>query len=56
MKKKNQAGLPPCKTIGIAKMDVRKSNKNSFSGQYWLVPTIAKMDAIKIFITTIPGG
>jgi len=53
---KNQADLQPCKTIGIAKMDARKSNKNRISGQYWLVPAIAKMDAVEIFITSIPGS
>lgn len=43
------------KTIGIAKMDARKSCNQSFLGQFWLVPTIAKMDPVKIFITTVPG-
>jgi hypothetical protein len=44
----------PVKTIGIAKMDVRKSCNKSLLGQFWLVPTIAKMDPVKIFITTAP--
>ncbi|OEU62440.1 MAG: hypothetical protein BBJ57_05420 [Desulfobacterales bacterium PC51MH44] len=44
----------PSKTIGIAKMDARKSSLQSLSGQYWLVPTVAKMDAVKIFIATVP--
>lgn len=43
------------KTIGIAKMDARKSCNQSLLGQFWLVPTIAKMDPVKIFITTVPG-
>ena len=43
------------KTIGIAKMDARKSCSQSLLGQFWLIPTIAKMDPIKIFITTVPG-
>lgn len=45
----------PVKTIGIAKMDVSKSCNESLLGQFWLVPTIAKMDPVKIFITTAPG-
>jgi len=56
MRRENQADLQPCKTIGIAKMDARKANKNRISGQYWLVPMIAKMDAVEIFITSIPGS
>jgi len=43
------------KTIGIAKMDARKPIGHTLSGQYWLVPEVAKMDAVKIFITAIPG-
>ena len=42
------------KTIGIAKMDARKSREYNLSGEYWLVPTVAKMDAVKIFITSVP--
>jgi hypothetical protein len=56
MRRKNQADSQPCKTIGIAKMDARKVNKDKIFGQYWLVPMIAKMDAIEIFITSIPGS
>lgn len=49
-----------CKTkapesIGIAKMDAGKSPNESLFGQYWLVPTVAKMNPVKIFITTVPG-
>lgn len=43
------------KAFGIAKMDARKPFSNSLLGQFWLVPTIAKMDPVKIFITTAPG-
>lgn len=45
---------PLSKTIGIAKMDARKSNSQNLLGYFWLVPTIAKMDPVKIFITTAP--
>jgi hypothetical protein len=43
------------KTIGIAKMDPSKPNNHRLLGQYWLVPTIAKMDPVKIFIVTASG-
>ena len=43
------------KTVGIAKMDASKAYTQSLLGQFWLVPTIAKMDPVKIFITTAPG-
>jgi len=43
------------KTIGIAKMDARKSFNQSILGQFWLVPTIAKMDPVKIFIAKAAG-
>lgn len=52
MKKKHS--YKPSKSIGIAKMDSRKPIVQNLSGQYWLVPTVAKMDAVKIFITSIP--
>ena len=51
---KQQHSPKPSKIIGIAKMDARKSRVQSLSGQYWLVPTVAKMDAVKIFIASIP--
>jgi chromosome segregation ATPase len=41
----------------IAKMDASKSRETSgnasFSGQFWLVPVIAKMDALKVNIYRI---
>ncbi len=54
-RRRSRSRVQPVKTLGIAKMDARKSNKNSISGQYWLVPAIAKMDAVEIFITSIPS-
>lgn len=42
------------KSIVIAKMDARKSHNHGLFGQYWLVPTVAKMDPIKIFIAPMP--
>ena len=40
--------------VGIAKMDARKPLQNGLCGEFWLVPVIAKMDAVKIFIAAIP--
>ena len=44
----------------IAKMDSSKclgtSGSATFSGQFWLVPVIAKMDALKVNIYGIPGS
>ena len=55
-KRRNPACTQPCKTIGIAKMDAGESGINNLSGRYWLVPAIAKMDAVEIFIACIPGS
>ena len=46
---------PSRKTINIAKMDARDCSKISLSGQYWLVPIVAKMDPVKIFIASVSG-
>jgi len=44
----------------IAKMDASKSSatsgKTGFSGQFWLVPMIAKMDALKVNIYEITAS
>ena len=44
----------------IAKMDASKpfgtSGRTTFSGQFWLVPVIAKMDALKVNIYGIPAS
>jgi hypothetical protein len=40
----------------IAKMDAGKFYKDGLSGPFWLVPEIAKMDAVKIYIHRISGG
>ena len=49
---KNKAHAKASKTIGIAKMDSSKSSSQGLLGQYWLVPIVAKMDPVKIFIAT----
>jgi hypothetical protein len=38
----------------IAKMDPSKSDNFQILGQFWLVPVIAKMDALKVNIVKIP--
>lgn len=48
-------GLDMPRHVGIAKMDARKALRNGLCGEFWLVPMIAKMDAVKIFIAAIPG-
>ncbi|MFH1336531.1 MAG: hypothetical protein ABII96_08435 [Candidatus Zixiibacteriota bacterium] len=43
----------------IAKMDASRSGKSSVGswlpGSFWLVPVIAKMDALKVILHRIPG-
>ncbi len=56
MKKRIRACPESNKTVVIAKMDARKSRPDRLSGQYWLVPMVAKMDAVKIFIASIPSS
>ena len=51
---KNKATSKTSKTIGIAKIDSSKSRNQGLLGQYWLVPVVAKMDPVKIFIATAP--
>ena len=38
----------------IAKMDASKSDYFQILGQFWLLPVIAKMDALKVNIVKIP--
>ena len=40
----------------IAKMDPSNINKFQVLGQFWLIPLIAKMDALKVNILKIPTG
>lgn len=39
----------------IAKMDASKSNNFKILGQFWLIPVIAKMEALKVNILKIPN-
>lgn len=56
MKKQEIQASKPSKSVGIAKMDARKPCNDNLSGEYWLVPTIAKMDVRKVFIACVPGN
>ena len=38
----------------IAKMDASKSDSFQALGQFWLIPVIAKMDALKVNIVKVP--
>lgn len=38
----------------IAKMDASRSDSFQMLGQFWLIPVIAKMDALKVNIVKIP--
>lgn len=38
----------------IAKMDASKSDNFEVLGQFWMVPVIAKMDALKVHLLKIP--
>lgn len=41
-------------TSSIAKMDASRSDSFQMLGQFWLIPVIAKMDALKVNIVKIP--
>lgn len=56
MQRRGNQASKSSKSIGIAKMDARNPSKDKLSGEYWLVPTVAKMDAVKIFITSVPAN
>jgi len=56
---RNTRRAPPDKESpkrNIAKMDATKRRTHGLSGQYWLIPLIAKMDVRKIYIHAIPDG
>jgi hypothetical protein len=44
-----------CPTAVIAKVDSSTSRKYNLIGRYWLVPMIAKVDALKVNIVEIPS-
>lgn len=44
---------PPTPSL-IAKMDASKSDNFEVLGQFWMIPVIAKMDALKVNLLKIP--
>jgi hypothetical protein len=38
----------------IAKVDASSSHKMKVAGEFWMVPVIAKVDALKVYIYEIP--
>lgn len=52
-KRVGHSGAPPNLSV-IAKMDARNPLPVQLAGEFWLVPTIAKMDAAKINFRIIP--
>jgi hypothetical protein len=47
-------GRDPTTPSVIAKMDASKSDNFEVLGQFWMVPVIAKMDALKVNLLKIP--
>jgi len=53
-RKARPAAFPGTVDTPIAKMDLSKIDNFQVLGQFWLVPVIAKMDALKVNILKIP--
>ena len=53
---KRRHEAPGSKETILAKMDARKPCKQNLSGEFWLVPVLAKMDAVKILFAEIQDG
>lgn len=57
-KRRRSRGAIKMDVTAIAKMDALRSGKSSVDswlpGSFWMVPTIAKMDAIKVIMHPIP--
>jgi hypothetical protein len=58
-KRRHSRDVVKMDALVIAKMDALKSGKSSVGswlpGSFWLVPVIAKMDAIKVILHRIPS-
>jgi len=58
-KSRHSQGVDKMDASVIAKMDASRSGKTSVGswlpGSFWLVPVIAKMDAIKVILHRIPS-
>ncbi len=51
---RSKDGVPRKDSLLIAKMEASNPEKFEVLGQFWMVPVIAKMDALKINIIRIP--
>jgi len=58
-KRRHSGGIVAKDALVIAKMDASRSGKSSagswFPGSFWMVPVIAKMDALKVVLHRIPS-
>jgi len=58
-KRRHSCGVVKMDPLVIAKMDASRSGRSSVGswlpGSFWLVPVIAKMDAIKVILHRIPS-
>jgi len=58
-KRRHSRGVDKMDALVIAKMDASRSGKSSVGswlpGHFWLVPMIAKMDALKVILHRIPS-
>ena len=52
--KKNKADAGGNRTL-IAKVDASSSHRIKVAGEFWMVPVIAKVDALKVYMYEIPG-
>jgi hypothetical protein len=55
LRNKKARSLDSCRSL-IAKMDASKFDNLQTLGPFWLIPVIAKMDALKINLIKIPGS
>jgi len=53
-KARSASAVTKMEPLLIAKMDASKSDNFQVLGQFWLLPVIAKMDALKVNIIKIP--
>ena len=53
-KARSSPGIAKMDECLIAKMDASKTDNFKILGQFWLLPVIAKMDALKVNIIEIP--
>ena len=52
--RKNKADTGGNRTL-IAKVDASSSHRIKVAGEFWMVPVIAKVDALKVYMYEIPS-